>query len=66
MNIFVNGEMTQVADNATLTDLSHKLNLPERGVAIAVNRAIVQKEQWSDKQLNENDTITIIKAACGG
>jgi sulfur carrier protein len=37
-----------------------------KGVAIAVNNTVIPRTTWNVFQLNENDTITIIRATQGG
>jgi sulfur carrier protein len=37
-----------------------------RGLAVAVNNTVIPRTTWSNFQLNENDTITIIHATQGG
>jgi sulfur carrier protein len=36
------------------------------GLAVAVNNTVIPKITWSTFQLDENDTITIIRATQGG
>jgi len=38
----------------------------QKGIAVAVNNAVIPKTEWPTKILNENDKITIIKATQGG
>lgn len=50
-----------------LNQLLQALDLLEsKGIAIAVNNKVVPKTNWNTFQLNENDTITIIRATQGG
>jgi len=37
-----------------------------KGLAVAVNDAVVPRANWESFLLNENDTITIIRATQGG
>ncbi|HTA28188.1 MAG TPA: sulfur carrier protein ThiS [Bacteroidia bacterium] len=37
-----------------------------KGLAVAVNDTIIPRAIWSTYNLNENDTITIIRATQGG
>ncbi len=46
--------------------LSCQLNLPEKGIAVAVNQQMVPREEWDECALKEGDDILIIKAVCGG
>ena len=66
MKISVNNKETEIANGGTLADLAAQLELPAQGVAIAVNNKMVPRTQWNATILNENDSLVIIKAACGG
>ena len=50
MNIKVNNKEMIVPEGSSLSQLSQTLNLPEKGVAIAVNNQMIPRQ----------------KAACGG
>ncbi len=63
--IVVNNEETLVDYNSVL-ELAQHLQLPERGVALAVNNKVVPRTAWAETMLNENDNVTIIKATFGG
>lgn len=65
MNILVNNEQV-VTEVATLAALAQQLQLPEKGVAIAINNKVITRTLWVDTNLQENDSVTIIKAAFGG
>ena len=65
MKIISNSVETQT-EALTLASLSKELNLPETGVAVAVNSKMIPRTDWSDFQLTENCDILIIKAASGG
>ncbi len=51
---------------STLAQLATQLQLPENGVAIAVNNRMIPRPQWDGFGLQENDNLIVIKAACGG
>jgi sulfur carrier protein len=67
MEIYLNQQAQTVADNCSLQQLIQTL-LPQhqKGVAVAVNNAIVPKLNWEDYLLHPNDTVTIIRATQGG
>lgn len=65
MNVLVN-EKCYSTEATNLASLSAEMQLPDKGVAVAVDRKIVPRNEWNDFRLNENMQITIIKAACGG
>ena len=53
--------------NATdVYHLSEELQLPKKGVAIAVNGSIVPRKEWNGFGIKEMDNITVVKAAFGG
>lgn len=66
MKIFVNNKEVEITRQSTITQLTRSLQLPDKGVAIAVNNKMTPKTEWDDYTLQENDHIVIIKAACGG
>lgn len=66
MNIKVNNKMVTVPEGSSLFQLAQTLELPEKGVAVAVNNQMVSRADWLDKKLAENDQVVVIKAACGG
>ncbi len=66
MKLFVNSKETELAESSDIIALSQQLQLPEKGVAIAVNNKMVPRIEWGQTVLKEGDNVTIIKAACGG
>ena len=66
MKVLVNSKETELAGQTTVSALKHSLQLPEQGVAIAVNNKMIPRAEWDSFQLKENDNVVIIKAACGG
>jgi sulfur carrier protein len=67
MNICVNDQARSVGEEATLLDLLRDLALAERrGVAVAVNDAVVPRADWSARPLAESDRVLVIRAAQGG
>lgn len=63
--IYINRQERQT-DAGTVAQLAASLELPERGVAVAVNNRIIPRPQWDSEALKEDDQVTIIKAAFGG
>ena len=66
MKISVNGKEHECAADATLAAVAGELQLPKKGVAVAVNNKMAPRAEWDTFFLRENDRLTIIKAACGG
>lgn len=59
-----NREIECQAEN--LSQLITELNLPDKGMAVAVGKRMVPRAEWTERILNEGDDILIIKAVCGG
>ena len=66
MQLVVNNKTGEYPHNF-LSQLLQDLDLFEsKGIAVAVNNKVIPKANWNTFQLNENDTITIIRATQGG
>ena len=66
MKIVLNGEAYQVAQEHTLLDLIHALNLSGQAIAVAVNRQIIARPQWPNQVLQEQDKVDVVRAIGGG
>lgn len=67
MTICVNDEPRPIANAASLTQLLGELGLTERrGVAVAVNDAVVPRSNWLTHALTEGDRVLVIQATQGG
>ncbi len=66
MKVFVNNEAKEFDGKRTVSQLIEVLGLSRKGMALAVNNAVVSKSDWEKFKLNENDKVTIIKATQGG
>lgn len=65
MKVLINNKETET--NATnVAQLMAELGMPDRGVAVAIGNQMVQRTAWEETALKENDSIIVIKAACGG
>ena len=67
MVCYVNNIAHEAADNQLLSDLLAARGITEpRGIAVAVNDAVVPRADWPTHQLHEQDRVTIIRATQGG
>lgn len=66
MKVQVNNKEVNITNDSTLTQLIAQLELPAQGIAIAVNNQLIPRTDWERFSLHENDSLVIIKAACGG
>ena len=65
MKIIINGK-EQETQAATIKELAASMNLPEKGIAIAVCNTMIPRTDWEKTSLEESMHIIIISAACGG
>lgn len=65
MKVTVNNKQHET-QAANLQELAAQLQLPQNGVAIAIDNQLKPRSSWSSTTLQEGASITIIKAACGG
>lgn len=67
MKVSINKQDYELADGTTLLDaLKQVPNIPEKGIAVALNNVVVSLAKWQETTLSENDKITVIKAFYGG
>ena len=55
-----------VTQASTVSELAAQLQLPAKGVAIAIDNELKPRSSWGETPIQEGASITIIKAACGG
>lgn len=65
MNITVNNKPVET-DASTLKELALQLELPEKGVAVAVSNKMVPRSEWDNFAITEGVSIIVIRASCGG
>lgn len=66
MNVSVNGEKRDFAQETTLQALIEDMNLEGKRYAVEVNREIIPKRQHSDHILTDGDIVEIVHAVGGG
>ncbi|HEY2831077.1 MAG TPA: sulfur carrier protein ThiS [Sporichthyaceae bacterium] len=66
--VIVNGETKQVESGTTVADLvADVAGSPDaRGVAAALNGAVVPRGRWTVVQLGEDDRLEVLTAVQGG
>jgi sulfur carrier protein len=62
----VNGEYRTLPDRLNVADLLHELTGRTRGVAVAVNGAVVPRSAWQLKELDDGDAVEVLTAVQGG
>jgi sulfur carrier protein len=64
----VNGEPVQVAVGSTIADLVAGLTEEDnpKGVAVAVDRCVVPRSEWSTTPARAGSLVEVVSAAAGG
>lgn len=65
MNVIVNNKPVETGAS-TLKELAVQLELPEKGVAVAVSNKMVPRSEWENFAITEGASIIVIRASCGG
>ena len=66
MRVYLNGESKDFPDSLTLAQLVTELELPERRIAIELNRSVVRRRDWENTTLSDSDRIEIVHFVGGG
>ena len=66
MNVTVNGQVRDVPAGATIRDLLDRMGLPEDGIAVAIDRAVVPRSEHRSRALTEGQSVEVIRAVGGG
>ncbi len=65
MNVTVNNKPVETGAS-TLKELAVQLELPEKGVAVAVSNKMVPRSEWENFAITDGASIIVIRASCGG
>ncbi len=66
MTVTVNGVRWELPEEATLADVLARLDVPARGVAVAVDGAVVPRAWWSATALADGAGLEVLTAVQGG
>jgi sulfur carrier protein len=66
MNVLVNGKPTELDSGATVEAVLASLDLPDRGVAVAVDAEVVPRGEWPAHELSEGARVEVLRAIQGG
>jgi thiamine biosynthesis protein ThiS len=66
MQIFINGEKRQVAENLNMSTLVRELDLEGKRIAIEVNEELIPRSTFDAYLLQPGDRIEIVRAIGGG
>lgn len=65
MNVTINNKPVETGAS-TLKELALQLELPEKGVAVAVSNKMIPRSEWENFAITEGVSIIVIRASCGG
>ena len=65
-SISVNGERRRVPDSCTVDALLARLALEGRRIAVAINRDVVPRSEFTSHRLAPGDRVEILEAVGGG
>lgn len=66
MQISINGEHQNIADNITITQLLEQLEVEDKIIAISLNANVVKKDTWTQVYLKEHDKLELLQFMSGG
>ncbi|MDT7702515.1 MAG: sulfur carrier protein [Pseudonocardiales bacterium] len=66
VDIWINGQPHALGDGATVVDALAALGAPEKGVAVAVDGAVVPRGRWAGTTLAAGAQIEVLTAVQGG
>ena len=65
MKVTVNDEPVEVDEQTTVAALLDRLGFPAKGIAVAVDWAVIPRSQW-DSALTDGAKIEVVTAVQGG
>lgn len=66
MKIFVNGDLLEVAADASMAMLLRQLDLEGQRLAVEVNEELVARSRFQEHLLRQGDKVEIVRAIGGG
>ena len=66
MQVWINGSESELTTGATVLDTLAALGMPQAGVAVAVDGAVVRRADWPDTRLTDGARVEVLTAVQGG
>lgn len=66
MNVTVNGQPHEIAEDTSLAGIVERLTNADRGIAVALNGTVVPRASWSTTALSDADQVEVLTAVQGG
>lgn len=65
MKVIVNDEDVEIDERTTVANLLERLGFPEKGIAVAVDWAVLPRSQWHT-MLTDGAKLDVVTAVQGG
>ena len=65
MKVVVNDESVEVDDRTSVSDLLARLGMPDKGIAVAVDWAVIPRSEWH-LALADGAKVEVVTAVQGG
>ncbi|MBJ7340240.1 sulfur carrier protein ThiS [Mycolicibacterium sp.] len=65
MKVVVNDESVEVDDDTNVADLLAGLGIPDKGIAVAVDWAVIPRSEWH-LRLSDGAKVEVVTAVQGG
>lgn len=66
MNVFINGEKTELSEGLSIAELVQRLELADKRIATELNQEIVPRSAYQTTILTIDDRVEIVQAIGGG
>jgi len=66
MNVYVNGELKQYANGASVADIVQEMGLANKRIAVEFNKEILPFNLYAQTMVHENEQLEIVQAIGGG
>jgi len=66
LQVYVNGDSTELTEGISLAELITQLDLPSQRIAVEYNRTVVRRSEWDSTLLTEGDRVEIVHFVGGG
>ncbi|WWR60636.1 sulfur carrier protein ThiS [Saccharopolyspora sp. SCSIO 74807] len=66
MQIMINGAPRPLGADETLATVLDEFGVPHRGVAVAVDGAVVPRASWAETELRDGSAVEVLTAVQGG
>ncbi len=66
MTVKINGTTRELSRGMSIADLLNELDLTVEGTAVALNGAVIPRQEHGRTTLREDDKVEVIRAVAGG